>query len=469
MTKTFVLRSNALLSSPHSTKQFGDDNIVVIPMAVLDEINKRKNLTTEKQRIRKQIMDYICSFDFQELCSEKGVIQGNGSTLKVIKDLPNESVLKDEELTVYQQKTLQICVALKGVGHHVILVTNNPCLQMRAKKLGVMAESFRDETFPRLEEQYTGRMTVDVTEEILNEFYSQGYVKIENLIDNNLDEESFIQNQFILLQNTVVADDEKPKINKGYGKVKGDIIERLQFHEYEPFGVKPMNDGQRFLFNALYSDEPLVIVKGSAGTGKTFSSLAVALELLESKEYERILVTRKTDYSSMGYLPGNVDDKMSPYLAGFKDNLSTLLNSKGKRKKHKCESNKGHAHSSYGQNEKEDLYEDGSYYFSTKMIQIQSIDMLRGRSICDTIFIIDEAQNIEPEFIKTIVTRAGKGSKFIFLGDPTQIDNPALNERYNGLVYLSEKMKGSVYSVQITLEDKESVRSDLAREAARIL
>lgn len=162
------------------------------------------------------------------------------------------------------------------------------------------------------------------------------------------------------------------------------------------------------------------------------------------------MVTRKADFSSIGYLPGEVDDKMSPYLAGIKDNLAILINSDSQRKKGSC-------------------YEDGRYYFESGMIQIQAIDLLRGRSIIDTLFIIDETQNIEPDMIKTIVTRAARGSKFVFLGDPTQVDNPNLNERYNGLVYLSEKMKGVEECIQITLMGEESVRSDLAKKAADIL
>ena len=112
---------------------------------------------------------------------------------------------------------------------------------------------------------------------------------------------------------------------------------------------------------------------------------------------------------------------------------------------------------------------DERYFFERRLIQIEAIELLRGRSITNTLFIIDETQNIEPDLIKTIVTRAGQGSKFVFLGDPTQIDNPNLNERYNGLVYLSEKMKGEKDCIQITLNDEESVRSNLARVATQIL
>ena len=146
----------------------------------------------------------------------------------------------------------------------------------------------------------------------------------------------------------------------------------------------------------------------------------------------------------MGFLPGEIEDKFNPYIGGIKDNLRQLLKNM-------------------------DSKDSVASFFSSGKIQIQPIGFLRGRTITDTFFIIDETQNIAPDDIKSIVTRAGKGSKFVFLGDPTQIDNPQLNERNNGLVYLSEKMKETPLAWQITLKDEESVRSDVAKLAAQIL
>lgn len=440
MTKTFVLRPNALLSSDTSTKRFGNDNIVVIPRAVLDEVQSRKNLSSEKAKIRKKIMEYIRSFDYNELTST-GVKQENGSILKICKnykDVPIDS--SGSEMTDYQKRTLQVCMGLINEGNSVVLVTNNPCLQMTAEELGIHAESFKDESFPRLEDQYTGRISIEVEEEAFNLFWKQEYLDIDEV--TTLSDVGLVNNQFVLL---------KYGSARGYGKVVDSKIVQINMHERAPYGIRAMNDGQRFLINALYDETPLTVIKGNAGTGKTFCTLAVALDELErTKKYSRILVTRKADFSSIGYLPGEIDNKMSPYLACIKDNLAILINSEGNRRR-------GNS------------YEDGTYYFENGMIQIQPIELLRGRSIVDTLFIIDETQNIEPDLIKTIVTRAAKGSKFVFLGDPTQVDNPNLNERYNGLVYLSEKMKGVEECTQITLSDEESVRSTLARVAAKIL
>lgn len=213
------------------------------------------------------------------------------------------------------------------------------------------------------------------------------------------------------------------------------------------------------MIEALLDDDcPLVVVKGGAGTGKTYCALAAGLQGTEVEEkYSRILVTRSvTSTEQYGFLPGDIEEKLAPYLAGIKDNLYILLHGSNKK------SPKNRAI-------KNEPYEDGTNYFERGVVQIQAIGFLRGRSIVDTYFIIDETQNIEPDTIKSIVTRAGEGSKFIFLGDPTQVDNPNLNERYNGLVYLSEQFKNDPMCAQVTLTDDESVRSKLAREAAKKL
>lgn len=456
MTKTFILRPNALLASTDSTLRFGKDNIVVIPMAVLEEINLMRGLSIEKSKIRREILEYIRTFNFNELTSG-GVKQKNGSLLKVVNNVKVDRVSigeleNNESLSKYQKETLRVCEMLKTEGNFTILVTNNPCLQMRAESLNIRAECFKDETFPRLEEQYTGRISFFIDEELFQRMYIEGKINCSEI--PNIRTTVIYQNQFVLLQCYRSEDGkEEKKLCKCYGKVVDDQIILLNMHERNPYGISPMNDGQTFLINALYDPSPLTVVKGSAGTGKTYCALAVALdELQKEKKYSRILVTRKANFQSIGYLPGELDNKMAPYLAGVKDNLSILLNCENKKSDNSKKSPK-----------------DERYFFERRLIQIEAIELLRGRSITNTLFIIDETQNIEPDLIKTIVTRAGQGSKFVFLGDPTQIDNPNLNERYNGLVYLSEKMKGEKDCIQITLNDEESVRSNLARVAAQIL
>lgn len=280
----------------------------------------------------------------------------------------------------------------------------------------------------------------------LDLFFQNGFMTIKNIYQYTTIE--WMPNLFLEIK----SDDGKSAL----GRYDGEKIVKLNYINYHPYGITPKHAGQNMLLEALMEKvdkAPLVIVKGGAGTGKTFMSLAVALDQTfkaTNKSYTRIMVTTPVETvggERIGFLPGDVEEKFSPHLGGIKDNLRQLL-SQGK----KAEQDKS-----------------VESYFKSGKIQIEPIGFLRGRTITDTIFIIDETQNISPDDIKSIVTRNGEGSKFIFLGDPTQIDNPQLNERYNGLVYLSEKFKDDSMAWHISLPDKESVRSKLARRAAEIL
>ncbi len=444
MSKIFVLRTSALLSSRESTLKFGDDNIIVIPLAVVDELRKMRHESAEKERIAKGILEYLNSFPVSELMEKKGVVQKNGSTLMVAQNF-NDINIEVEGLTIPELRTLQVCKGLKreNIGMEVILVTNNLSLQLKAKLFGIKAESFKDEIFPKLSDQYTGRQIAYTSDDTIDLFYGKGMINKEEIFDYKKIE--FVENEFFVLNS---------ESKSALGVFKNGRIVKLNYSNSSPYGITPKNVGQKFMLEALQSDCPLVVIKGSAGTGKTFCALAAALEQTErNSTFSRILVTRSvTSTEKYGYLPGDIEKKLSPYLAGVKDNLAILIN--GKHKKNKMN---------------DETYEEGDYYFEKGIVQIQAIGFLRGRSIVDTYFIIDETQNIEPDTIKSIVTRASEGSKFVFLGDPTQIDNPSLTERYNGLVYLSEKMKGNPLCMQVALDDSESVRSKLAREAAKIL
>lgn len=454
MSKVFVLRTHALLSSRRSTLRFGNDNEIVIPLAVVDELRGLKHESFEKSRIARDLLEYINSFPTNELMSEDGVAQENGSILRVSNNYKDISV-NVEDLTNPERRTLQTCLGImKEEKRKVILVTNNLSLQLKAKYLGINAECFKDETFPRLSEQYTGREEIYTRDDIVDSFYQNGFIEVKDIFNNS--EIEFIENKFFVINS--------PQSKSALGIFKHGKILKLNHQEEYPYGVKAKNVGQKFMLEALLDDDcPLVVVKGSAGTGKTFCTLAAGLQEIEKKKYSRILVTRSvTATEQYGFLPGDIEEKLSPYLAGIKDNLSILINGSGKKDKvsRDCKNYSKDGNS---------LREDGSYFFEGGIVQIQAIGFLRGRSIVDTYFIIDETQNIEPDTIKSIVTRAAEGSKFIFLGDPTQIDNPNLTERYNGLVYLSEKMKGNAMCAQVSLSDDESVRSQLAREAAKIL
>ena len=449
MSKIFVLRTHALLSSRGITQKFGDDNTIVVPMVVVDELRKIKKESFEKGRIARDFLEYLNSFPTDELMSDEGAKQSNGSYIRVIQKYSDISI-DLEGLTTAEKRTLQICKGLiDKEKKKVILVTNNLSLQLKAKSIGINAESFKDEVFPKLSQQYTGRETVYTRADVIDAFYANGFISVEDVFEyKNIE---FIENEFFVVTS---------ENNSALAVYKnGKLVKLLHQKEY-PYGITPKNAGQKFMIEALLDENcPLVVIKGSAGTGKTFCTLAAGLqETMENENYSRILVTRSVTASEQyGFLPGDIEEKLSPYLAGIKDNLSILTSDKRKINSKKIE---------FGKKPEE---ENGEYYFEKGIVQIQAIGFLRGRSIVDTFFIIDETQNIEPNTIKSIVTRAAEGSKFIFLGDPTQIDNPNLTERNNGLVYLSEKMKGNPLCVQVALNDEESVRSELAKQAAQIL
>jgi PhoH-like ATPase len=226
----------------------------------------------------------------------------------------------------------------------------------------------------------------------------------------------------------------------------------------EPFGVKPRNVGQRFLQEALMQDPetaPLVIVKGTAGTAKTFYSLAVGLQHTyepATRRYRKILITRPNVQfdEDIGFLPGTEEEKIAPYLRPIIDNLEILVD-RNDNERYK--------------NEKQ-LRDKIDELFYRHVIVAEAMNFIRGRSITNTYLIIDEAQNLTPKQVKGIVTRVGKGTKVVLLGDPQQIDHPLLDERTNGLSYASEKMKGSPLCFQITMRSDECLRSSLAHDAS---
>ena len=227
----------------------------------------------------------------------------------------------------------------------------------------------------------------------------------------------------------------------------------------EPFGVKPRNVGQYFLQEALMSDAeeaPLVIVKGAAGTAKTFYSLAVGLEKTFNrgeKEYRKILVTRPNVQfdADIGFLPGSEQEKIAPFLRPIIDNLEFLVDSND-QERYKNEA---------------ELQGKIDLLFSSGIIGAEAMNFIRGRTLNKIYLIIDEAQNLTPKQAKGIITRVGKGTKVILIGDPEQIDHPLLDERTNGLSYASERMKGSSLCYQITMTGDECERSALAHDAAK--
>ena len=269
--------------------------------------------------------------------------------------------------------------------------------------------------------------------------------------DGNKYQPELTENEFVILK----ADQSVKKTH--LGRVEGKKVVPLEYRKSQPYGIRPRNAGQYFLQEALMKPAekaPLVIVKGMAGTAKTFYSLAVGLEKVLNNptgEYRRILICRPNAQfdQDIGFLPGDEQEKISPLMRPIVDNLEQLIDSDEEER----------------YQDEQELQGKIEEIFSRGLIQTEAMNFIRGRSFVKTYLIIDEAQNMTPNQVKGIITRAGKGTKIILLGDPNQIDRPFLDERTNGLSYASEYMKGSPLCYQITMSAEECERSELAMDA----
>lgn len=456
MKKTFVLDTNVLLQTPYALYSF-EDNTIVIPEVVLEELDKFKKDNTELGANARHTARIIDGLRAKGNLNE-GIVMDNGSTLRVELNYNNIELPKSWDATNNDNRILKVCKGLQQKGENVYLVTKDIFERIKADIIGVIAQDFFAEQVPTIDEQYKGRLDVYTSDDKLNEFYSKGRINAEDVFVFSYDFSSkerpmLVTNQFLIIHS---CNNEK---QTALGRFDGREIVQLNFLQERPFGVNPRNAGQKFMQEALMMDAdkaPLVIIKGPAGTAKTFYSLAVGLHKImieQSKLYRKILVCRpnvKLD-EEIGFLPGTEQEKIAPFLRPVVDNLEVLI-----------DNDENERYSS----EKE-LKDKVDELFDRKIINTEAIAFIRGRSIVKQWVIIDEAQNLTPKQVKGIITRAGHGTKIILLGDPEQIDHAFLDIRTNGLCYAAEKMKGSPLCYQVTLTDEECERSSLAYEGAK--
>lgn len=457
MVKIYVIDTNILLQAPYAIESF-EDNSVVIPMVVLEELDHFKKAEGEVGANARRVIRYL-----EQLRQIGDLIAGvrlvNGGMLRVEKNFVNVTLPEDLSAELADNRILKVCLGLSGQSEEqVILVTKDLLLRIKAQILGICAEDFTTDQVLEHENQYSGRCEVYVPEELFKNFKKKG-IPADQVYMLNGEGESYTpeleENQFVILK----ADQSAKKTQ--LGRVEKGIIRKLEYRKSSPYGISPRNAGQYFLQEALMQSAdkaPLVIVKGMAGTSKTFYSLAVGLEKLlnhPSGEYRKILICRPNAQfdEDIGFLPGDEQEKISPLMRPVIDNLEQLIDSSEEDR----------------YSDEEELKGKLDEIFSRGIIQAEALNYIRGRSIVKTYLIIDEAQNTTPAQIKGIITRAGKDTKLILLGDPNQIDRPFLDERTNGLSYASEHMKGSPLCWQITLTADECERSELAMEAVRRL
>ncbi len=450
--KVYVLDTNVLIQSPAALLSF-EDNDVALPIVCLEELDRLKSDDGERGANARECIRFLEKLRLSGNLLEGAALPGGG-TLRVEANFINVALPDGLPEAKSDNRILKICKGLSEGGARVVLVSKDIIVRLKAQMMGLAAEDFTTEQSPRLAEQYTGRAEIYTADDNMQGFRKKGIAPEETYICRDGERRPFVPvvNQFAVIRSEL--SDKKSLL----GRFNGEKIVALESLKKEPFGVKPRNVGQRFMQEALMQSAeaaPLVIVKGPAGTAKTFYSLAVGLEKIMNspeREYRRILVTRPNVQfdSDIGFLPGSEQEKIAPFLRPVVDNLEALVD-RDEKERYKDEFELS--------GKIEELFERG-------FITTEALNFVRGRTITKTYLIIDEAQNLTPKQAKGIISRAGKGTKIVMIGDPEQIDHPFLDERTNGLSYASERMKGSPLCFQLAMEPEECERSQLAFDAA---
>lgn len=453
MVKIYVVDTNVLIQAPYGMQCF-EDNQVVLPVVVLEELDNLKKAEGETGANVRTTIRMLEELRLQGDLLE-GVMLPGGGTLRVEKNYRDVALPSDLPETKSDNRILKVCLGLsQEKSEQVVLVTKDILLRIKAQIIGIKAEDFQTEQVLGHEAQYRGRISVYVSEDHFRDFKKKGVpVEVVYQVDENGKNvvPQLYENEFVILQSDQSA--KKTQL----GRVEHGVIRKLEYRKVQPYGVSPRNAGQYFLQEALMQPAekaPLVIVKGMAGTSKTFYSLAVGLEKMLNNptgEYRRIMICRPNAQfdEDIGFLPGDEQEKIGPLMRPIIDNLEQLIDSNEQSR---------YENEAELQDKVEEVFERG-------IVQAEAMNFIRGRSIVKTYLIIDEAQNMTPNQMKGLITRAGKDTKIILLGDPNQIDRPFLDERTNGLSYAAEHMKGSPLCWQITLTAEECERSKLAADA----
>ncbi len=441
MKKTFVLDTNVLIHNPRALETF-EDNTVVIPIGVIEELDTFKKYEDERGRNAREVARLLDGLRKKGKLQE-GVPLANGGILRVDISAPNGHLPAALSHVKIDNNIIGIALALKEKGENVKFITKDINVRIKADALGVVSEDYETNKV-NIDEFYPGWTSITVKDGAIDEFYKTGKLSLEGYADQKL-----YENEFLLLKSDIHESKSALAIYRDSMKQ----AQPLWFKEPEAWGIKALNREQQFALNLLLNDRiPMVTLVGSAGTGKTLLALAAGLlKTLDEKKYRRVLVSRPIVPlgKDIGYLPGTKDEKLMNWMQPIFDNLEFILD-------------KGHL-----QNDTEEVDDKVQYLLDAHKLEMEALTYIRGRSIPKQYMIVDEAQNLTPHEIKTIVSRAGVGTKIIMTGDPYQIDNPYLDASSNGIVYLAERFKGNELFGHITLSKSE--RSPLAALAAKIL
>lgn len=436
--KIFVLDTSVLLYDYDAVKNF-QKNDIAVPITVLEELDTFKKGNNVINLHAREFIRYL------DKISDKNMLQNwiplNGRTHGKLRVLQNENSSTDAAEVFGTQKNdhriLNATLKLMEdeTDKKVVLVSKDINLRIKARALNITAEDYETVRVKDIEHLYKGSTEVRYDDaDTINTFYQKGRIEPEAVAENTP-----TSNHFFILKNHSSS-------ALGYYNARSGYIEPV--NKVSASGVTPRNAEQTFALQAILNpDNLLVTITGAAGTGKTLLALAGAIE--QRHQFRQIYLARPIvplSNRDLGYLPGDIDSKIDPYMQPLWDNLSFIKNQ-------------------YSENSKQ--YKKIEEMVETQKLRIIPLAYIRGRSLSNVIFIVDEAQNLTPHEIKTIITRAGENTKVIFTGDIFQIDTPYLDTQSNGLSYLVDRMQDNDLYAHINLEKGE--RSELANLASRLL
>jgi PhoH-like ATPase len=440
--KVFVLDTNVLLHDPRAIFSF-EDNDVVIPIYVVEEIDTFKKDLSELGRNARQVSRYLDQLR-EDGSLAVGVKLDRGGMLRVATthlELPEDISTDRGQDSKIMAVALELTLANKRSDVKVVFITKDTNLRIRADAVGIYTEDFEPEHVA-IDELYKGWQEIEVDGPMIDRFYAEGTL--------TLPDPYYAPNEYICLK-----DREKPaRTAIGRARLDPDAnctrLQPLDPYKAGVWGIRPKNREQHFALDALLDDNiKLVTLVGKAGSGKTLLAIAAGLaKVTDAAIFQRMLVSRPIFPlgRDLGYLPGDVEEKLNPWMQPIFDNVEFLMGLTAKEKK------RGRSH--------KELIDLG-------IVQIEPLTYIRGRSIPQQYMIVDEAQNLTPHEVKTIISRAGEGTKIVLTGDPYQIDNPYVDQTNNGLIHVVNRFRNEKIAAHVVLAKGE--RSELAEIAANLL
>ena len=433
MKKFYILDTNVLIHDPMSFTKF-EDNSVVIPISVIEELDTFKSVADERGKAARIVSRKLDDFrKFGKL--NAGVKMENGGMLIV--DLDHEQVLPKEFLLGnMDNRILNSALWFKKKKNNAVLVTKDINLRLKAEAVGINSEDYEAGKV-KVDEIYPGLVTIEKTADFVDRFYKEKSAK-------NTDPD-LVANEFVIFK----AKEDPKKSAMGRVSPSDTSVIKMLSPESSPWGIRPLNKEQRCAMDLLLDENvKLVTMIGSAGTGKTLMSLACGLQkAVEESVYRRLIICRPIVPvgKDIGFIPGTKEEKLSTWMGAIYDNLEFIMD-----KRHQ-----------------DDAMQKFEYLLQNGKIEIASVTHIRGRSLPKQYMIVDDAQNLTPHEIKTILSRAGEGTKVVVTGDPYQIDNPYLDIASNGLMYIVDRFKGQKLYGHLTFTKTE--RSELAGLVAELM